>query len=134
MKLIEWDDKYSVSSDIMDDHHKKLFDIYNNLYTHINQGKGITVVGETLDELIEYSKYHFSEEEALLEKISFPDLKNHKMQHMQFIADLVKVHADIESGLEYVALINLLDTTRKWLQDHILVDDIKYADFVKIRT
>ena len=131
MAIIEWEERYSVGSSVMDGHHKQLFDIYNRLYTEISKGQGINVVQGSLNELVDYTKYHFAEEEKMLASVNYPDLEMHKGLHKKFISDLENVRHDIANGMEYIALIKLLSSTRSWLQEHILQIDAGYSHLVK---
>ncbi len=55
-KLIVWSKSYSVGVDVMDQEHKRLIDIINNLYSAMRSGRGKDAIGSILDELIEYTK------------------------------------------------------------------------------
>ncbi len=68
MPLFEWSDDYSVGVAGMDRHHQKIFDMLNRLHAAMLQGKAVDMIGNIIRELLDYTKYHFGEEEKLMER------------------------------------------------------------------
>jgi hemerythrin-like metal-binding protein len=58
----------------MDNQHRQLVDLLNQLENAMAKGKGKELVGKILSELIRYTQTHFSSEELLMLKHGFPDL------------------------------------------------------------
>jgi hemerythrin-like metal-binding protein len=79
MATMEWKDSYSVGETKMDDQHKGLIVLINQL-----GGEDEIGVREVLEKLQEYVDVHFRDEEALLEKIGYPDLDKQKVEHETF--------------------------------------------------
>ena len=63
MPLFVWNDSYSVKVAELDNQHKKLIGLINQLYDAMKEGKGKDVLEVIFTELIEYTKNHFSAEE-----------------------------------------------------------------------
>ncbi len=110
----------------MDGHHKKLFDILNKLFNAARDGKGAEVVTQIIDELIRYTEYHFSEEEALLAKSSYPDLDSHKAKHRDFVALLKDYKSQAEAGGGIFVVNKVAQTGADWLKTHIQQVDKHY--------
>jgi len=55
----EWDEKYSVNVDEIDEQHKKLVDLIKQLHDSLEDGSASETVGEVLNEMAEYTEYHF---------------------------------------------------------------------------
>ena len=51
---------------------------------------------EALDELVDYTKTHFTYEEGLMEQNGYPDFDSHKAQHKQMIEKVGEVLAEYE--------------------------------------
>ena len=59
MSLIKWNDSFSVNVVKIDQEHKKLFEMVNELTDAMKAGHGKDVLGNILDRLISYTAFHF---------------------------------------------------------------------------
>lgn len=128
MAYFNWDEKYSVGVKAIDDQHRKLVALVNELYEAMSAGKGKQVVGKVLNDLIAYTDTHFKAEEAMMEKAGYPapNFLAHKKEHealVSKVSDLCTRFAVSEIGLTTEVGSFLKD----WLSNHILVVDKKYA-------
>jgi hemerythrin len=73
MELIKWKDVFSVKVSEVDNQHKKLIGLINQLYDAMRVGKGREVLGSVLTELVNYTIYHFSTEERLFREYGYPE-------------------------------------------------------------
>jgi hemerythrin len=126
MALIKWDQSYSVKVNRCDDDHKKLFALINNLHDAMLTGKGGEVVQSVVQELLNYTKYHFTAEEALLEKAHYPGLSGHRAQHQEFVKRVEKFQQDIASSATGRS-VDVLEFLKNWLSSHIKDIDQKYS-------
>lgn len=127
-------DKYRTGIALIDDEHKKLFEIMEKadeaIHDDISYDKYDHII-EILDEMREYTNFHFSDEENLMEKINYPSLQAQKKAHESFVDKLNEVDLD-EADEEQEAYLNdLLSFLLKWLSGHILGMDKKIGDFVR---
>ena len=129
MPLFTWNESYSVSVKSMDDQHKRLFDLINQLHDAMNAGKGKQMVGLVLKEMLEYTRTHFTAEEKVLERLAYPGLPEQKKEHAIFISKIVEMQKKLESGSLTVS-IEASQFLRDWLTNHIMVVDKKYGSFV----
>jgi hemerythrin len=129
--LVEWDEKYAVGIPLIDDQHKELIRLTNELYQGCLGGDEtareffmITVRG-----LLDYIKYHFSAEETLLENAKYPLLEEHKKQHEGFVLQLVNDVKSYHDGRKFVpnAFVRYL---RDWILSHIAMMDTQYAKYI----
>ena len=127
--LFEWDAMYSVKVDRLDGHHKRLFDLINKLHVAMLAREAKSVLAATLDELIAYTKMHFSAEENLLKSSGYPDLSAHMMEHDRFVRTVEEFQKHFESGQQFLS-VQLMDFLKDWLCNHILRTDQKYSDFL----
>ncbi len=132
MALIDWSDNFSVGSQLMDDHHKKLFDIFNRLHEAMKAGQAATVLDGIMRELIDYTRYHFGEEEKMLERVGYTQLEMHKGLHRKFVSELEGYEKDIRDGGQAVfAATQVMNSSLIWLRDHILTIDKGYTPLIK---
>ena len=78
-RYLVWKDEYSVGIEAMDDDHKKLLNLINQLQTAVHYYTGKEFEEKALDELVDYTKTHFKREELLLEENDYADLEAHKL-------------------------------------------------------
>ncbi|NLO90585.1 MAG: hemerythrin family protein [Elusimicrobia bacterium] len=129
MPLIVWDQSLSVGVEVFDGHHKKLVDLINTLNDAMGQGKGRDVVGATLDELVRYTQYHFSEEEKLMAAKAYPSLAAHKAEHKALTQKALDLAAQHKAG--HIAItVPVLHFLRDWLTNHIKGTDKKYGPYL----
>ena len=111
---------------LVDKEHAKLFEIIGRAYHFVNHSDGELdydgVMG-ILDELEDYTHYHFGHEEAYMESIAYTGLEAQKRAHAVFLAKLAdKDEAEnTEDRREYVE--DMLDFLFAWLNRHILKMD-----------
>src|SRR6266542_4968700 len=96
--LFKWKNDCSVGIKELDDQHKSFFEIINRLGEAAGGNKGAEVVGPVLQELKEYSRYHFTEEENWLKVIGFPGLQYQEQQHAFFIAQVTDLQNKYSKG------------------------------------
>lgn len=129
-QFFRWSDKYSVQIEIIDKQHKHLFEIINELYTAFNEKNTHEKLAIILEKLIEYTKYHFSEEEKYFNQFDYEDSKAHIQKHNEFFETVLKLKN--ESGKkELMVTYQLMSFLRNWLVDHILVQDHEYMKCFK---
>ncbi len=81
IKNIAWSEAISVNNKKIDDQHKHLIELTNNLIDHSNEKADSALISESLDELVKYTRTHFRDEEQLLEACNYPKLNDHKEEH-----------------------------------------------------
>lgn len=126
MALLEWQDSFSVGIKEMDDQHKQLVKMINQLHEAMKEGKGSTEVVKIVGEMIEYTQFHFKSEEQLMSEHHFSGLATQKMEHGSFIKKTLEFQADLNSGKRTIS-IELLNFLKDWLTNHIQVSDKKYS-------
>ncbi len=127
--MMKWLDTYSVKVAAFDDQHKQLFRLIDNLEQAMRSGQAKAKMASTLDELLKYTKTHFSVEEQYLVKISYPDLAAHRLEHQKFVRKIEDSYREFNAGSLNLS-IGLMNFLNSWLLDHILKTDQKYSVFM----
>ncbi|MBF0506832.1 MAG: bacteriohemerythrin [Nitrospirae bacterium] len=130
MGYIEWGIQFSVNVPELDEQHKKLFDMTNELSDAIEAKRGRESLEKTISDLLEYTKTHFDAEEGYLRKYGYPDYKNHCMQHNNLNQQTFALFLKYENG-EDVSPEEVLNFLKSRLLLHILIVDMKYSLFLK---
>lgn len=134
---ISWDDKYSVGITTIDKHHQKLFAIIDDIEKLLQEdadkflGKISTALNNTLNELMDYTDYHFSLEESMMAKIKYNKLKEHVILHHEFIKNISEFKSQVEIVGPSEMCVKLLDVLKQWLLTHILFVDQDYTNYFK---
>ena len=126
MALFTWNDSYSVKVAQCDEQHKKLFAIINDLADAMRMGKGQDAVGNTVGELLQYTRTHFQQEEELMKKAAYPQLAPHQELHKKFVADIEALQKQAQAG-QKANSVKVLNMLRDWLVNHIQKTDKQYS-------
>lgn len=120
-------EKYFTGIPFVDEEHRKLFEIieaandviHNDfLYDKYDQ------ITNILEELLEYTKYHFTDEEIYMESIGYEGLELQKKAHAMFIQKIEDVNLDDVDENQDEYLMKILDFLLNWLANHILKLDM----------
>lgn len=125
----QWKDSYSVKVAALDNQHKKLFDLVNELHVAMSQGHGKDVAGDVLRRLIDYTVHHFSAEEMLMQKHNFPGLIAHRAEHKALTDKVMAFKKEFDAGTGNVTP-QLMTFLQQWLKNHIQTVDQRYGDFL----
>jgi hemerythrin len=129
--LVEWDDKYSVGIPLIDDQHKELIRLTNELYQGCLGGdeEAQEFFFNAIHGAMDYVKYHFSAEEKILENVRFPKLAEHKKQHEDFVRQMVEDVKSFQGGKKFVPN-NFVRFLKDWTLSHIAIADAQYATYI----
>lgn len=129
MALFAWNDSFSVNIKHIDEQHKKLVNLLNNLHDAMKLGKGNQILSKILAELIGYVETHFTTEEKLMSAHRFPEYNSHKLEHTKLTQKAVELQQNFQQG-RGVLTIEVMNFLKNWLQSHILGTDKKYGPFL----
>ena len=129
MKDLEWTQKFSMGSTVIDGHHQALINYINELDRAINLGKVSTIYLASLAKKLEdYTVYHFQVEEGYMRRYEYPEYQAHKEEHEAFIAEVKRLKESLANDAVSTAL-RFTSYLKSWLIHHILVIDKEYAIF-----
>ncbi|HVI49824.1 MAG TPA: bacteriohemerythrin [Candidatus Sulfotelmatobacter sp.] len=120
---VRWRDEYSVNIQRIDTHHKNLFVRANALFNALANGQNREEVVEALTFLIDYARYHFFEEERLMERYGYPDLEAHRQRHRQLMDQI----AVLQTRFDSISESELSSILKEWVVSHILSEDRRFA-------
>lgn len=130
MAYFEWADDLVIDNGPIDQDHRQLVDLVNELHTATNLGRGQEIVSKILDALVGYTADHLQREENLMVAIKFPNLANHKLSHDQFMVDIRALQNKFTAGSITVAS-QLSTVLRDWLSIHIRRSDKEIKVFLQ---
>lgn len=123
MSYIEWNKKYELGIEIIDYQHKKLVSLINDLHD-TNEKKEFKedLLGVILDELAQYTVYHFSTEEQMMQKVNYVNYDSHHKLHANFVKKLEDFKERFSNKKENISE-SLFVFLKQWLIDHIERED-----------
>jgi hemerythrin len=129
--FVVWNAKYLTGIQLIDDQHKELFKLTNELFDSCRKGDGFAgpVFQKILRSTVDYVKYHFSAEEKIFENINYPRAAEHKMQHESFAKRILQDAESFEVERHIIPL-KFAMFLKDWTLTHIAVHDKQYADFI----
>ena len=98
MAFFEWNDQYSVGVANVDEQHKKLVGYLNDLFEALNVGKGKEILDSILDNMVEYTQYHFATEEKLMKLHGYPGYDDHKKKHDKLAEHVLDLKSQYAAG------------------------------------
>jgi len=122
MALIVWSDELSVGIEEIDNQHQKLVQLINGLHNHLLAGDANEIMGKLLDRVIEYTGFHFSTEEQLMEKYGYSFSAPHKREHQKLVDTALALQARLHSGNARITA-ETMTFLKDWLYHHILESD-----------
>lgn len=129
--MFKWQEIFSCGIQEIDRQHQRLFEIGRKIYetaTLNDECDHYDELAQTLDELIEYTKYHFDYEEKLMEKYNYPGYAVHKIEHAFFIKKVLKIaDKDFEEN-QNQTMMEIVHFVADWITGHILDTDMKYKE------
>jgi hemerythrin len=129
MSTFAWKDEYSVNVKEIDQQHKQLVAMVNDLHDAMTQKKGKEVLGTILAKLINYTATHFTAEEKIMEQNGYPDFVEHKAKHEKMVAKVLALQNDHKAG-KITLTMDVSNFLQDWLNKHILGTDKKYSAFL----
>ena len=132
MTTLKWSDKLSVGVDLIDEQHKMLIQRLNDISTAVEFNKGPNEIARTLSFLIDYTDFHFSEEEKHMKDQGYPGLDDHLTKHAEFKTTLANLEQDYKEDGATHLLAHSIDTFLiNWLVNHISGVDVKFGEFLR---
>jgi len=121
MPFLEWKDSLSTGIKMIDDQHRKLLGLINGLYDSV-VNKDTDDFEADLNSFIQYSHFHFTSEEKLMRRFSYPGYLEHQVDHdiyrdeLEILGQMLKENP---AGLDekVIRIIN------RWYCDHIELKD-----------
>ncbi len=133
LAAVAWREEFRVGVTTIDEQHRRLVDMLGGFYGALAAtGQSKAALGVLLGGLVEYTRYHFTTEEQLMEQTRFPALRAHRQQHAGFVqkvSEMAERHA--RNGV--VLSIEATSFLREWLFNHILVTDRELGRYLVSR-
>jgi len=90
-------------------------------------------IKEVLEELLHYTKMHFSYEEKIMEKTEYPEIEQHKNVHKAFFQKTIELQTAFtkKKDHKYEVGLELITFIKNWYFEHVATEDKKIVAHVK---
>lgn len=129
MKVFEWDSSLNTGFTEVDQQHQYLVKLTNDFGALLSENQLNQQDVETLyAELVDYTQYHFQEEEALAKDNSVDTRHTdyHEQEHKNFLQEVTLMHQQMV-GQDLQNARDLFEYLMNWLVNHILGSDLSLA-------
>lgn len=119
-------DEYLIGIPMIDEEHKKLFEIAQNIYElqqedfMVDKYDNLKVI---LEELKEYTLTHLEHEEAYMQSINYKRFFMQKVEHDKFREEIEDLNFQLLDESSDDMIIDVLNLITNWLVDHIFNND-----------
>lgn len=127
--LVHWSESMEVGNMHIDEQHRILIDTINQLASAETQNDR-AVVAMIIDELVNYSVFHFEYEERLIEAAGYPQLQEHRRIHQGFVTWIKELREEFTYHRRQQLGERILGFLRDWLREHILGEDQRYRPYI----
>lgn len=127
MTKIEWNENFSIGISELDEEHKFLINIINELLDSMRLKQSKEAFPAIFLKLNEYIEMHHAHEELYMKNSNYPNLDEHHQEHIKFyesVQNLQKLH---DTNLLFAK--NLLNTLCDWVINHICSSDKEFSSF-----
>lgn len=122
MRIFEWNDTHSVHVPAVDDEHRQILRLCDDLQGALMAGAATSEVQSLVDDLVIHTAQHLSHEERQMRAAGYPLYAWHHRQHHTARLRVRALERRIRRG-DRDAAIELLDFLAVWLRDHIRLAD-----------
>jgi diguanylate cyclase (GGDEF)-like protein/hemerythrin-like metal-binding protein/PAS domain S-box-containing protein len=123
--IFPWNKHFDTGIASIDEQHKKLVQLLNMLASHIAFKSELPELNIILDELTNYTVYHFQDEEEIWNKF-FPEdamSEKHNKYHAKFISEIQDLKKQLGTSPTDEMLRTVVSFLTRWLIHHILESD-----------
>lgn len=129
MSTANWKDEYTVNVNEIDRQHKKMINLVTNIHVSVESRIDKDKLKILLNELVEYTRMHFSTEDKLMKKYAYPKFKKHHKEHKLLLKYLDQLVKAIEKG-KHPTFYSDYDISSDWAIIHINDHDKELAVFL----
>jgi hemerythrin-like metal-binding protein len=127
--FFSWSKEHDIGIRQFDAEHQHMGSLISQLHTLMVVKRDRTAADQLTDQLIQTTRTHFANEEALLTEHGYPEWEAHFHEHSILINELHDLQRQFKAGtLSALAMPTFL---KKWLLEHIQNTDRKYVSFLK---
>jgi hemerythrin-like metal-binding protein len=131
---IQWNADYTIGVTIIDEQHKLLFQLINDLDSIRSSDlpPKSELQNQLLDRLDYYIKVHFITEEEIMRIYNYPNFDIHKQMHAKFSDKIATFRSQYhnEGPIFFDSVYTFLES---WLKSHIAIEDHNLGHYLNAK-
>ncbi len=124
MSLLQWKPEYSVGVDSMDDEHREMIDLINDIYGKLESDPDADQIEQCLGDIFSTISMHFALEERLMRKSSYAEYQPHKDNHEELLDQIRDLMDDFDAAPASGA-VQLEKHLSDWFAGHFATFDAR---------
>lgn len=125
-KFLEWNDDLVLGIRDIDEQHRQLVGMVNELYRAMQEGKSRDIMTNLFDKLKQYAVTHFATEEEYFEQAGYRGTEAHVTEHQKLVGTVLEFEEKFKSGKASIST-ELMKFLKDWLVNHIQRTDKAYV-------
>lgn len=128
MPRIHWTQELETGIPFVDEDHRTLVGLLNQVDEGIDSFEESTILGSILNALDDYTVFHFAREEAMLTACNYDGLEEHRRTHVRIAGQVADITRRFRQNPASVEKKEVRDFLHRWLVEHIQQEDFAYLD------
>ena len=132
--FLEWLDEWCLGIPEIDQQHMAMAELLNLIVRSMEQGSPPSHPGKEtmplLVRLLEKTRQHFKDEEAIMREYDYPELTDHHHDHVLLLAELQAFIRELEEGQRVISVESLI-SLKHWLINHVVESDLAFARYLR---
>jgi hemerythrin len=114
---------------LLEKEHQKLIDLIDTLDKCVLNGNSMHEVTKHLDAFVKSAEDEFQNEERIMEAYQYPEIIDHKKEHVRLLEQLHSVHIKLSKGHTPFGK-DYMRWLRNWMETHLLDTDKRLEEFL----
>lgn len=130
MPALPWKEEYNINVAVIDEQHRHLAELAGRVHEVLaTNPEGGPEIRQLVDELINFTRTHFTTEEQLMLKHEYPEYEAHRTAHQQVLYRLGTLAKLSDQPMPLATRIDP-DATDDWVTSHLLEKDMQLGKFL----
>jgi hemerythrin len=129
--FIEWSQDFEIKVPVVDAEHKYLVQLVNDLHAEFTNDNLDNNLIDIFTHLASYAKKHFANEESVMDKVTYPEIEEHKKEHRELLQTARKLSVQYLDGSKSITA-DTMNFLKTWVLSHIIESDYKIGKFVEL--
>ena len=114
---------------LLEKDHQQLIDLIDALDKCVLKGDSMHQVTKYLDAFVTLAEDEFKNEERVMEAYEYPEIIDHKKEHVRMLEQLRSIHSKLSKGHTPFGK-DYMQYLRNWLEAHLLDADNRLEKFL----
>ncbi len=116
---------------LLDNDHKKLVLLINELHDGIVNHRDKQELDSVFESLVRFTRIHFAHEEQLLFEAGYPEAEAHQKEHEAMIQKIVDLQTRFRNDAPTAMHMDGVELLKSWHAQHMHGSDRKYAPYLE---